>query len=68
LKSVCLEMGSVASSVTLLMSWLASNRRTKTTPCGVRLRPWCRRPVSPRRSARTSAPSLMPRARASSAS
>ena len=32
LKSVCLEMGSVASSVTLLINWLASNHGTKITP------------------------------------
>ena len=34
LKSVCSEIGSVASSVTLLMSWLASNHGTNTTPRG----------------------------------
>ncbi len=28
-------MGSVASSVTLLISWLASNHGTKTTPRGM---------------------------------
>src|SRR6185312_13408359 len=69
LKSVCLEMGSVASSVTLLMSWLASNHGTKTTPRGIRLRPLVsiRLRISPRReTTRTSAPSLKPRARASS--
>ena len=32
LKSVCLEIGSVWSSVTLLISWLASNQGTNTTP------------------------------------
>src|SRR3546814_13725757 len=44
LKSVCLENGSVAASVTLLMSWLASNQGTKTTPGALRWRP----PVSAR--------------------
>src|SRR6476469_9751993 len=39
LKSVCLDIGSVASSVVLLMSWLASNHGTNTTPRGIRLRP-----------------------------
>ena len=39
LKSVCSEIGSVASSVTLLMSWLSSNQGTNTTPRGVLLRP-----------------------------
>src|SRR6185312_7883468 len=70
LKSVCLEIGSVASSVALLMSWLASNHGTNTTPRGGRLRPRVstRVLISPRRDiTRTSAPSLMPRARASSA-
>src|SRR6185369_5536295 len=38
-KSVCSEIGSVASSVTLLMSWLASNHGTNTTPFGGLLRP-----------------------------
>src|SRR5262249_43973897 len=37
LKSVCSEIGSVASSVTLLMSWLSSNHGTNTTPRGMRL-------------------------------
>ena len=32
LKSVCLEIGSVASSVTLLINWLASNQGTKISP------------------------------------
>src|SRR6185312_13895499 len=39
LKSVCSEIGSVASSVTLFMSWLSSNQGTYTTPRGIRLRP-----------------------------
>src|SRR4051795_10040994 len=39
LKSVCSEIGSVASSVTLLMSWLSSNHGTNTSPRGVLLRP-----------------------------
>src|SRR5690606_14002368 len=70
LKSVCLEIGSVASSVVLLMSWLASNQGTNTTPRGIRLRPRVstRVLISPRReTSLISAPSLMPRARASSA-
>src|SRR5690606_4190926 len=69
LKSVCLEMGSVASSVALLMSWLASNQGTKTTPGGMRLRPRVstRVRISPRREiSRISAPWLSPRWRASS--
>ena len=63
LKSVCLDIGSVASSVTLLMSWLASNQGTNTTPRGIRLRPRMsmRVRISPRReTTRTSAPWLMP--------
>src|SRR5690606_30668847 len=70
LKSVCFEMGSVASRVTLLMSLLASNHGTKTTPRGIRLRPRVstRTRSSPRRETTlTSAPWLMPRRRASSA-
>src|SRR5690606_20321396 len=70
LKSVCFEIGSVASSVTLLISLLASNQGTKTTPRGMRLRPRVstRTLISPRRdTTRTSAPWLMPRLRASSA-
>ena len=39
LKSVCNEIGSVASSVTLLISWLASNHGTNTSPRGGLLRP-----------------------------
>src|SRR6185436_3769165 len=39
LKSVWKEIGSVASSVTLLMSWLASNQGTNTRPRGGLLRP-----------------------------
>ena len=39
LKSVCSEIGSVASSVTLLMSWLSSNHGTNTSPRGGLLRP-----------------------------
>src|SRR4249920_2245568 len=51
LKSVCLDIGSVASSVVLLMSWLASNHGTNTTPRGIRLRPRTstRVRISPRR-------------------
>src|SRR5690606_30468150 len=62
LKSVCLEMGSVASSVALLMSLLASNHGTKITPRGMRLRPRVSTltRISPRRETiRTSAPWLM---------
>ena len=70
LKSVCLEIGSVASSVTLLMSWLASNNGTKTTPRGMRLRPRVstRVRISPRReTTRTSCAPVAARAsRASS--
>src|SRR5262249_59107633 len=39
LKSVCRDMGSVASSVTLLISWLSSNHGTNTTPRGILSRP-----------------------------
>src|SRR6185436_1596440 len=39
LKSVWNEIGSVASSVTLLISWLASNQGTNTRPRGGLLRP-----------------------------
>src|SRR5690606_33163550 len=59
LKSVCLEMGSVASSVTLLINWLASNHGTKISPGGMRFRPRVstRERISPRRDMmRTSAP------------
>src|SRR6266542_4001214 len=44
LKSVCLEIGHVASSVTLLMKTPSSNHGTNTSPRGMRLRP----PVSMR--------------------
>src|SRR5262245_4232434 len=37
LKSVCNEIGSVASSVTLLMSWPSSNQGTNTTLRGILL-------------------------------
>src|SRR3546814_3315747 len=69
LKSVCFEIGSVASSVTLLMSWLASNQGTNTTPRGIRLRPRVsiRLRISQRRETTLiSAPWFRPRARASS--
>src|SRR5690606_15926233 len=69
LKSVCSEIGSVASSVTLLMSWLASNQGTNTRPLGMRLRPRVstRERISPRREMmRTSLPRRTPSARASS--
>jgi len=59
----------VASSVTLLISWLASNHGTKITPCGMRLRPRIstRLMISPRRDwMRTSAPWLKPNFLASS--
>jgi hypothetical protein len=39
LKSVCSESGSVASNVTLLISFDSSNQGTKTRPRGGRLRP-----------------------------
>src|SRR4051812_37846301 len=39
LKSVWNEIGSVASSVTLLINWLASNHGTKMSPRGGLLRP-----------------------------
>src|SRR5829696_6474796 len=69
LKSVCFEIGSVASSVTLLMSWLASKKGTKTTPGGILLRPRVstRERISPRREAiLTSCPRRSPRFAASS--
>ena len=70
LKSVCFEIGSVASSVTLLMSWLASKKGTKTTPRGMRLRPRVstRVRISPRRETDRvpPAPRCRPRSRASS--
>src|SRR4029077_1861769 len=69
LKSVWNEMGSVASSVTLLMSWLASNHGTKTSPRGGLLRPRVSTRVfmRPRREATmTSSPRRTPSARASS--
>ena len=40
LKSVCSEIGSVASSVTLLISFDSSNQGTKTRPRGVVFVPW----------------------------
>ena len=70
LKSVCLEMGSVASSVTLLINWLASNQGTKITPGGIRFRPRVSTPRADFAAARMiliSAPWLSPRLRASSA-
>ena len=63
LKSVCFEIGSVASRVALLMSWLASNQGTNTTPRGILLRPRVSTLVriSPRREmSRISAPWLRP--------
>src|SRR6266496_6212 len=39
LKSLCLEIGQVASSVTLLMKTPSSNHGTNTSPRGTRLRP-----------------------------
>src|SRR5690606_16674518 len=59
LKSVCFEMGSVASSVTLLMRRPSSNQGTKTRPRGGLLRPRVstRTRISPRREmTRTSSP------------
>src|SRR5690606_8233791 len=67
--SVCLEIGSVASSVTLLMSCDASNQGTNTTPCGGLLRPRVstRVRISPRLdTTRTSTPRRTPSASASS--
>ena len=69
LKSVWKEIGSVASSVTLLMSWLASNQGTNTRPRGGLLRPRVSTRVRmlPRRDAiSTSTPRRTPSARASS--
>src|SRR5688572_19411629 len=69
LKSVWNEIGSVASSVTLLMSWLASNHGTNTRPRGGLLRPRVSTRVRmlPRREAiSTSTPRRTPSARASS--
>ena len=69
LKSVCFEIGSVASSVTLLMSWLASKQGTKTRPIGSLSRPRVstRERISPRReSILTSWPRRSPRVCASS--
>ena len=63
LKSVCFDIGSVASSVALLMSWLASNHGTNTTPRGIRFRPRVsmRVRISPRlETIFTSAPWLNP--------
>src|SRR4029079_7380277 len=69
LKSVCFEIGSVASSVTLLMSWLASKNGTNTRPTAMRWRPRVstRVRISPRRdTTRTSWPRWSPRRCASS--
>src|SRR5688572_21478802 len=69
LKSVCFEIGSVASRVNLLMSCDASNQGTKTTPRGGLLRPRVstRVRISPRRETSfTSTPRRTPSASASS--
>src|SRR5690606_21187231 len=69
LKSVCFDIGQVASSVVLLMSCAASNHGTKTSPMGTRLRPRVstRLRISPRREMTfTSSPRFSPRALASS--
>src|SRR6185369_1005549 len=69
LKSVWNDIGSVASSVTLLISWLASNHGTNTNPRGGLLRPRVSTRVRmlPRRDAiSTSTPRRTPSAMASS--